>query len=618
MPSGPQISKDDNRFPQDWQVATGDITVSTPQFIPITKTLTADNRLSFGTQKKEDEILKSIKAANVSMAEADFHALSMALGMSIAGSQISSKDSTTSTQKAGLKPDLSGVTFDPKTGELSQDPIKLNPSFSSDTTREANYTKTFDSPDAPAAPPTAPDVPAGVQAKLIELLSKSADSHTLDPATLAALTADVKMYMVALEEYNNGDFLAQIGVSNAYAYHPYRVLFSVTVAPGWYSFLKKHEATVDIEFGAYGIYVASAAPAETAQTLDEFASAFEQFSMITELKGAFSAFAFNSSLEAVEASARRLQGVRKNSRTQISFPAHNRIRLQVRPAVVANSAMQELQPTTMLISAVVLVPNSETVAKAFETAKHNEMYTMDLASVEKPAIENSFDAQSVRYCELNYDAWFSPQAALKVKHGITGVGHIYYHAPDKSDRSVLPVSAEARELYGVIPPWPAKKFGFVDNCYGYFLPKAAAGQTVAYVMYNVDNPGGGSVKLTVSTERGASKEFEFPYAGGKLVGFLPVHVDQPDSKTGQIRIMLRASRMSGVDEQAVVQEVVLIRSDEAPKSAGGGAPATPTISIDKSGLTLKPIGIDKLTPDILKTLIGQQITLITPETKAAK
>ena len=202
--------------------AVGFVTVSPPLFTPMDEVVGGDKRLQFGDLRKEEVIADRLERPSFGSDEVRFSLLEAALAARFAGARVSIVDrSTTGTEGAV---DAEG-----------------NPVVPGDS---RTRTRTFDSPEVPPAPGV-PQVPEKVMERLVKLLERSSQQYVLPPDELATLVAANKTYMVNLEEYYNVEgFDFRRGLTQAYV--PYKMHFTVTAEPGWFSRYSQYDAVVEV------------------------------------------------------------------------------------------------------------------------------------------------------------------------------------------------------------------------------------------------------------------------------------------------------------------------------------------------------------------------------------
>lgn len=390
---------------EERDMALGDITVSGMKFAPITNNTSDGNRLAFGKYKNEEELFNAVRTANMGISQLQYMATAMQAAAALAGTQVSTSVLQKSTGTLGANAGLNSGAVNPLTGEITA---------GGTLSRETSTQKTFKSPDVPKISTTLPAVPESFLSEFVKLMAASSVARTLDPATEAELVAQEKMHRVELEQYYNLDgFLDTAttsgGTPENNVWQPYRVQFRVAVRPGWYTFLKQYEAAVKIDFDAcaaidgcntldctkstacptndgYDMRVLRVAPAEAAQAIDEMLATYGQIAATSEASGGFKTAAFNAYLSNIQAAARRLEGFRKHTIHFVSYPDDHSVVIRMRPSMVANETNAQLQPTSVLFTAIVLVRKrglSPTEQEESEIAKRLNEIEPRVSAVEK-------------------------------------------------------------------------------------------------------------------------------------------------------------------------------------------------------------------------------------------
>lgn len=340
--------------------AVGHVTVSPPLFTPLDEVVGGDKRLKFGDLRKESEIAARLEKPSFGSDEVRYSLLEAALAAHFTGGRVSVVD----RKRTGTE------------GAKDEDGNEITPGESRERTR------TFETPEVPDAPDV-PQVPEKVMEKLLKLLERSDQKYVLPPDELATLVAANKTYMVNLEEYYNVEgFDFRRGLSQAYV--PYKMHFTVTAEPGWFSKFNQYDAIVEVraKLGAYqdehgedsckllnrtppenappDLIFLSVSPLETAQTVREFTSQLEQVALAAEAAGtATQSLALRAQLRSLVATARRLEGLRAHRTLAVGYPRHDRVRIRFQAPRAATREGRDLQTRSRVLTAIVLIRNRE-------------------------------------------------------------------------------------------------------------------------------------------------------------------------------------------------------------------------------------------------------------------
>lgn len=330
--------------------AIGYVTVSTPTFTPITASANGDEALRFRTLRDELTLAEAVDAPSVGITQLAYEGLRAGLKASFSGDQLSQA----TRQSRGL----TGSTTSARDAEglvTSTSERRAQDEYSQERER------TFRSPETPGAIESGDylDTPQGVQERMWKVLERSGTDYGLSPATKAALVAAYKLQMVNMEEYYNLEgFSFRDRASTEFL--PYKMHFTVTAEPGWYTRYHPYDAVAELTVGAAEDYrVLAVMPAETAQTLDQLTGSLRKLQLALDLEGAFQSVAVRGQLQYVREAVERLEGLRSQNATVVGFPAENKIRLRFRPATVPTDEQVDMQPVSRVFTALVLVRDKQ-------------------------------------------------------------------------------------------------------------------------------------------------------------------------------------------------------------------------------------------------------------------
>ncbi|GJM19311.1 MAG: hypothetical protein DHS20C14_15240 [Phycisphaeraceae bacterium] len=378
----------------------GRVTISTPMFIPVDTDDERRLRLISGDEPlyTEESIKEDLHKANVGLSSAEVKQLALALSVAFAGPSLD----LSSAQRSVLNPDGTVTT----SGESSRSLTQQTPAV----------------PGA-ATPPT-PNAKA--MEALVGLLTDPDTANALPVANTMTLISSLKAYAASLEDYYNAAYFQDLVADNYLDYLklrretgqvrrefgegalypaqtrvtelsteidqlyteasqkeirfsvPYRATFRVSAAPGWFTQLHQLDAMIDLKFQpkagqsghttVRGVRVLGAIPAETTQTLDEFEATLRQFTLALQGGGQYGVASANASLQKLEASAQRLEGLRTNNTFLAEFPNEatgnsNRLRLRFSPEVVPNASRRMMDRGGLNVTALVMVDITATFDK---------------------------------------------------------------------------------------------------------------------------------------------------------------------------------------------------------------------------------------------------------------
>ncbi|MDC3378993.1 hypothetical protein OAX78_01765, partial [Planctomycetota bacterium] len=320
--------------PNAHDTSVGTVTVSTPLFVPVNDAVQGSSRLAFGDLRDEAELARAVNRPNIGISLLHYQAVQAALQARYAGTQTGVDQTQRATQE--------------------QDPVE---GLRDQRAFEREERRTFQSPETPEGDPTFLDVPAQVEAEMFKLLAPSGQNYTLPPEDVATLVAAYKTYMVNLEEYYNIEgFDFDHAVLNSGEFVPYRVHFTATANPGWYTRYHHHDAVVDLTLGSNDdVRILTVMPPETAQTIEQLTASLERVQTALDAEGALNSVAAKLALRTVSQTAERLEGMRANKTLVVGYPDSSTARIVFRPSVVPTLQQQDLQPVSRVLTALVLV-----------------------------------------------------------------------------------------------------------------------------------------------------------------------------------------------------------------------------------------------------------------------
>ncbi len=330
--------------------AIGYVGISSPTFAPIESEIDGDSRLQFGDYRKEANLIAEIMKPQIGITDLQYRAFEAALAANVAGT----RTAATEVERA--------LTANDRTVQQTRS-TDARPTTEVIQNRRAEHellseqTRTFQSPDVPEALPAQLQTPADVAMEMAKVFARSGTPFSLAPDQVATLVAAYKTYMVNLEEYYNVDFYRyDDGIVGDYV--PYKVHFTVTAEPGWFTRYHQHDALAEITFGGENsneFLIASVSPPETAQTIDRMTARMRSLAAAVAGEGAFNAVALAAQVRALREDALRLEGLQSNKTLVVGFPSHNRIRVRFRAESVPTEEGREVQPTSRMLTAIVLV-----------------------------------------------------------------------------------------------------------------------------------------------------------------------------------------------------------------------------------------------------------------------
>lgn len=329
LPSGPEKTRSD---------AIGSVTASSLLFTPLDASPLDDTRLSFGPLRDEKKLAKAILSPQIGATYLQYKSLEAALAVRLPGPVVTTTETATRT---------------------IQD-LKEAESFARERKR------TFATPDAPDSLPTPPEAPQTVEQAMVDLLSRSGSTYQLQPDEVATLVAAYKTYMVNLEEYYNVQSFS-FDQAASMEWVPYKVHFTVTADPGWFTRYHDYDAVLDLTLGEDGgeseYRILTISPIEAGQTIDQLSAELDRLALALAASGNTPSAAASAEVRSVNETAQRLEGLRRNKTLTVAFPAENTVRVRFRPFIVPAKDEQDLQPTSRILTGIVLVRNVDSGSK---------------------------------------------------------------------------------------------------------------------------------------------------------------------------------------------------------------------------------------------------------------
>lgn len=368
--------------------AVGFVSASAPLFSPMDSPRGVADRLEFGDLKDEERILKYLSQSNFSAKSLEAESFRLQIAAKIASVVTDIRREELRRVNGGIPPESAvppPANTTPAEGGASDEATDAP---KTEVFREDRRTSEMQSPrpfDAQSFTLPGHDLLAAkgsdgqtLLARLVDLLAPDASTRPTHLAMDELVThiASLKTYMVNLEEYHNvkGYDYAR-GHSNSYV--PYRVQFTVTAEPGWFSKHGQHDAVCEVKFNLPPIecdddpqcdacgnrvkvrmpIVLSATPAEVGQTMNEFAALVTQQAVQASLSVPIQDFAqVGANAERLRLVASQLQGMRIHKTLAVGFPSSNSVRIRFMAQRAADPRGHELQAVSRLITAIVLVP----------------------------------------------------------------------------------------------------------------------------------------------------------------------------------------------------------------------------------------------------------------------
>ncbi len=386
-PACAAVPPDVDTNPDAYADAIGTVTISAPVMTPVLTGVSPEKSLKLDWLYDEEKLAARILKPDMASSLVQFQALRAAVEGVFAGPQIQSSE----TRAFDRKIDADGR------------------STSSSTTTEETVSRA--TPDVPEDTPFA-TVPESVDSAMTALLSRVNLEHNLAPDQLATLIAAYKTYMVNLEEYYNLDSLVtgarEFGGSE---YVPYKMHFSVTAEPGWYTRYRLMDAVVEGKVEE-GIRILTVAPAETAQAIDEFTASLRQLLLTVGVSGSSGPAAVKANIEKVDAVAQRLQGLHTNKTLTVAYPDESTFRIRFRAQRTPTKQGKDLQPISRILTAYVLV-RADAAGRSAD-GMGSQVQTLDVTKSAREANDGSRPARP-RTASFEQRAYFAP--ALLTKQG---------------------------------------------------------------------------------------------------------------------------------------------------------------------------------------------------------
>ncbi len=366
-------------------------------------------------------------------------------------------------------------------------------------------------PTAPAPDPAAPAVPtpeptlapdAAAQQQVAALLGSSGARHLLMPDEVATIVASLKLYMVSLEDYYNAGAIYNDALRSHPNWVPYRVHFTVTTDPGWFTQLNAYDAIAEVAIGNPDeVQVLTVIPSQNTQAFEQFSATFKTLATSVSAEGCRNRVAARAAVRALRTAAERLEGLRANTTFTASALAGNKVRLRFRPSLVPGKGQLELQPLSRIVTAVVLVrpesaapggsaaslcPASKALAQGGGSAS-----TGWFAHGIRAATSRADRCLASGQIEISHGAWF--EAGPTFTAGSRRAPHV--RAPQRTLCNGASTPAACREqlavVAGYLPRWtPTAVFGAaqlrVDD--GMFWRASKPGVVLAAVPFELRVP----------------------------------------------------------------------------------------------------------------------------------
>lgn len=416
---------------------------------------------------------------------------------------------------------------------------------------------------------------------------------------------------------------------------PYRATFRVSAAPGWYAQLNQLDAVAELTFEPYEqqiskharMNIVGAIPAEGTQTLDEFASTLQQFAIALQAGGSYGPIAAQTTLDSLQASAKRLEGIRSNTTFITEFPGDgNKLQVRFSPAVVPNASRRMLDRNGLNVTALVLV-------------KH-------------PVIKKGsqpVDLHVLRTADIKVKSWFEQGLVLTKKGKYKGPARHTSKILEDFNSSGISNEFNEQHIHAHIPSFATSRslgtFAFVEEAtevHAWITDKTAASlKGEAVIVTRVTAPWeDADIELSVVPFDGKIKSIYGRDANNKITpgNDIVIHVDLPPgavqatesdgkktAKIVPIPLVLRATSDMNGKKTAISKTILLGGSASTSPSGSGSAQAggqnnsdsnikKPKLEFKRDGLTLT-IPADQLTPElveVLKASFSQNTQIIIP------
>ena len=579
-------------------VAVGDVTHSVPLFTPLDPYGTSGRALDFAGSRDEKALADRISEASLSIDQIKATSTAIAAAVSVGGDQVS----RSSTRATGSARESS------RTVESGADPT-VKSSGSSRAEDASSQTTTSATPAIPDAPEGQTMDPA-VQSKLVDLLSRVDRKHVLPPDDVATIVASLKMYQNALEEYYNAGTLYDAALTGGTEWRPYRVHFTVTAEPGWYTQAHDYDAVLELELGAADqVRIVNVIPAQSLQTIEQFTAAYSNLSTALEVKGSYSRVAARAAVKRIAAAANRLQGMRSNTTFTASFPAVNKLRLRFYPSEVPDGKdRRALEPLTRIVAATVLVRKDSAAAS---------LQKIVLTDKQKQTSEPLSDAVESEWQRIvqKSQATVKSRAWYETTAGTRRADEVQLCTAPTTKGGRCEAYSEAKvEVAGWMP---RRQLGTlaIDRADGYFWDDGAV--TRAVLSYDVRTPDLAVYQMTVFGPGVPDTSYIVRAPDQEVLEFelKPTAVANQNS----VPMYLQLERYLVGEHDAsltrpVTRELVLRRMPGKP-----AAPKPePTIQIQRNTVDMQPVPLKDIPPDVLRILLGERVKPNASEAAPAK
>jgi hypothetical protein len=192
--------------------------------------------------------------------------------------------------------------------------------------------------------------------RVSKILQSTDAKYLLAPDDVATIVAALKLYMVSLEDYYNAVAVYNDALRRNPNWVPYRVHFTVTVDPGWFTQLNGYDAVAEVSIGNPGeVQVLTVIPPQSMQAFEQFSATFRSLGASLSGELVTNRVAARAAIRALRTAAERLEGLRANTTFAAAAFGGNRMRLRFRPSIVPGQGQIELQPLSRIVTAVVLI-----------------------------------------------------------------------------------------------------------------------------------------------------------------------------------------------------------------------------------------------------------------------
>lgn len=441
------------RDPEPRGQAIGTVHVSTPLFTPLDP-FRADRALDFKGLRDEQYLDGRINQANMSVATMTSRQLGAAAAVAVGKRPPVSPGAATASDEAAATPTT------PTTPELE----------------------------------AAPSLDAGPQQQLAQFVGEPGARHLLMPDEVATIVASLKLYMVSLEDYYNAVAIYNDALRSHPSWVPYRVHFTVTTDPGWFTQLNGYDAIAEVSIGnPEEVQVLTVIPPQNTQAFEQFSATFKTLAATVSAEARGDRLAARAAVRALRVAAERLEGLRANTTFTASALAGNRLRLRFRPSLVPGKGQLELQPLSRIVTAVVLIrPDSGTgqpsaCASPEGASAATTWFARGIRAVTTAADRCLASGQ----IEISHGAWF--EAGPSFAAGSRRAPHVQAGKRTLCKDDATPTGCRERlaVVAGYLPRWtPTAVFGAaqlrVDD--GLFWPAAAPDLVLAAVPFDLRVP----------------------------------------------------------------------------------------------------------------------------------